>query len=65
MAITTLPGRLALYLRIHPSANSRQGNYKEDAQTDLDVLFDCMYLYACTQAGFLIIWSLSAFFLIS
>ena len=45
------------------SANSPEGNYREDAQTDLDLWFDYMYVYTCIQAGFLIIWSfgLSAF----
>ena len=46
-------------------ANNPMGNYREDAQTDLDLWFDYKYVYTYTQAEFLIIWFLSAFFLIS
>ena len=34
---------------------------REDAQTDLDLWFDYMYVYTCTQVGLIIIWPLSAF----
>ena len=55
------PHRLDIFVFAPASANSSESNYGEDAQTDLDLWFDYMYIYTCNQAGFVIIWSLSAF----
>ena len=62
MSTTALQGIFVLDLRPEClSANKPNG---DDVQTDLDLRFDYMYVYTCTQAGFLIIVSLSAFILI-
>ena len=35
-----------------PSANSPEGNKGDDAQTDVYIYIDTMYVYTCIRQGF-------------
>ena len=45
---------MSLYLPEGLEANSPEGYKCNDAQTDLDLYIDYMYVYTCTHTGFIL-----------